>query len=68
MELPDELIMIINAYAKPLTRPDWKQGSYIIKNSPNICKSVIRLKSSPFQKSRIGNELVSIYIRNGNRY
>lgn len=28
MELPIELQMIINEYAKPLTRPDWKKGSY----------------------------------------
>jgi hypothetical protein len=32
MYLPEELQQIINEYAKPLTRPDYKQGSYFIRN------------------------------------
>ena len=32
MYLPLELQQIINEYAKPLTRPDYKQGSYFIRN------------------------------------
>ena len=28
MELPIDIQMIINEYAKPLSRPDWKKGSY----------------------------------------
>jgi len=28
MELPIELQMIINEYAKPITRPDWRKGCY----------------------------------------
>ncbi len=28
MELPIELQMIINEYAKPMTRPDWRKGCY----------------------------------------
>jgi hypothetical protein len=32
MYLPVELQQIINEYAKPLTRPDYKQGSYFIRN------------------------------------
>lgn len=30
--LPVELQQIINEYAKPLTRPDYKKGSYFIRN------------------------------------
>lgn len=30
--LPVELQQIINEYAKPLTRPDFKKGSYFIRN------------------------------------
>ena len=30
--LPVELQQIINEYAKPLTRPDYKQGSFFIRN------------------------------------
>ncbi len=29
MELPIEIQMLINDYARPMTRPDWRQGSYI---------------------------------------
>jgi hypothetical protein len=32
MWLPEELQMIINEYAKPLTKPDYKKGSYFIRN------------------------------------
>ena len=32
MYLPVELQQIINEYAKPLTRPNNKQGSYFIRN------------------------------------
>jgi hypothetical protein len=28
MELPDDILMIIREYSKPLTRPDWRLGSY----------------------------------------
>ena len=31
MELPLELQMIINDYARPVSRPDWKKGSYVIR-------------------------------------
>jgi hypothetical protein len=31
-ELPEDVIRIINAYAKPLTRPDWKT----LRIMPNI--------------------------------
>ena len=29
MEFPIEIQMLINAYAKPMTRPDWRKGSFI---------------------------------------
>ena len=35
MDLPIELQMIINAYARPMTRPDWRQGSYMIRRLRN---------------------------------
>ena len=32
MEFPIEIQILINDYARPLTRPDWKKGSFINKN------------------------------------
>jgi len=29
MEFPIEIQMLINDYARPMTRPDWRQGSYL---------------------------------------
>ena len=29
MEFPIEIQMLINEYAKPATRPDWRKGSFI---------------------------------------
>ena len=29
MEFPIEIQMLINDYARPLTRPDWRKGSFI---------------------------------------
>ena len=31
MEFPIEIQMLINAYAKPMTRPDWRDGSIIMR-------------------------------------
>lgn len=31
MELPIEIQRIINDYAKPITRPDWKKGCYFCR-------------------------------------
>ena len=31
MELPLELQMIINDYARPIGRPDWRLGSYMMR-------------------------------------
>jgi len=28
MELPEDVLMIIREYSKPLTRPDWRLGCY----------------------------------------
>jgi hypothetical protein len=33
--LPPEIQYHINGYAKPATRPDWRKGSYFLRN---ICK------------------------------
>ena len=29
MEFPEDIIYIINQFSKPLTRPDWRKGSYL---------------------------------------
>ena len=31
MEFPIEIQMLINDYLRPLTRPDWRKGSYITR-------------------------------------
>ena len=31
MEFPIEIQMLINDYARPLSRPDWKKGSFMIR-------------------------------------
>lgn len=35
MEFPTDIQKIINEYAKPLTRPDWRKGCYYLRH---ICK------------------------------
>jgi hypothetical protein len=32
MQLPEDICKIINEYARPLTRGDWRQGSYFAQN------------------------------------
>ena len=45
MEFPIEIQMLINAYAKPMTRPDWREGSYVkrtwMKGVRNINEPVL---------------------------
>ena len=36
MEFPIEIQRLINEYAKPITRPDWREGSYIKRSLPNF--------------------------------
>ncbi len=31
MEFPIEIQMLINDYARPITRPDWRKGSFMIR-------------------------------------
>ena len=31
MEFPIEIQMLINDYARPMTRPDWRKGSFMIR-------------------------------------
>ena len=31
MEFPIEIQMLINDYLRPMTRPDWRQGSYLTR-------------------------------------
>jgi hypothetical protein len=39
MELPIEIQRIINDYARPITRPDWRKGCY-------FCRMVYSLNDS----------------------
>ena len=39
MELPLELQMKINDYARPLSIPDWRKGSYIVRTLSAASKS-----------------------------
>jgi hypothetical protein len=32
MEFPVEIQMLINDYLRPMTRPDWRQGSFITRH------------------------------------
>lgn len=51
MELPIELQNLINEYAKPLTRPDWKKGSYYNKmyyNPVYSFKEIIELMTTEY--------------------
>ena len=32
MEFPIEIQMLINDYARPITRPDWRQGSFLTRH------------------------------------
>jgi hypothetical protein len=36
MEFPDDILTIINAYAKPMTKGDWRKGSYTAKCNNHI--------------------------------
>ena len=31
MEFPIEIQMLINDFARPMTRPDWRKGSFMIR-------------------------------------
>ena len=43
MEFPIEIQMLINDYARPLTRPDWRKGSIIMTTTRMRFGGVIRL-------------------------
>lgn len=36
MEFPIELQRLINEYAKPMTKPDWRNGSYTVSCNNHI--------------------------------
>jgi len=36
MEFPDDILTIISAYSKPMTKCDWRKGSYIAKCNNHI--------------------------------
>ena len=40
MELPQDLLILIKEFSKPISRPDWRQGSILNRN--NITKQSIR--------------------------
>ena len=35
MEFPDDILDIIKKYYQPISRPDWRQGSYFKRNMKN---------------------------------
>ena len=36
MEFPDDILSIIKAYSKPMTKGDWRKGSFIAKCNNHI--------------------------------
>ena len=34
--LPEELQRLINEFARPCTRPDWRQGSYVFRKAEEL--------------------------------
>ena len=40
MELPPDLLILIKEFSKPITRPNWRQGSILNRN--NITRQSIR--------------------------
>jgi hypothetical protein len=42
MEFPKEIQMIINEYAKPMTRPDWRKGCYFNRHPYYVSRYGIR--------------------------
>lgn len=52
MYLPDDVLDIIREYSKPLTRPDWRQGSYFKRNF-NLYHYLIQQISREYRIRRI---------------
>ena len=50
MEFPIEIQMLINDYARPLTRPDWKKGSFINRTYRSWGGQLGRLNISEFKE------------------
>jgi len=48
MELPIELQRYIMEFAKPMTRPDWRQGSYIVRELPFIRMQLLNELTNDF--------------------
>ena len=46
MEFPIEIQMLINAYAKPMTRPDWREGSYLKRTLMSGCSKYQRASTA----------------------
>lgn len=61
MEFPIEIQQIINEYAKPMTKPDWRKGAHI--NS--ICRNHIKCIGSQYminiQLNQMYNSMGHIY-------
>ncbi len=43
MEFPIEIQMLINDFLSPITRTDWRQGSFIIRHYKKDARSLIDL-------------------------
>jgi len=52
MQLPDDILDIIREYSKPVTRGDWKKGSYLKRNY-NLYNCLIKQISREFKIRRL---------------
>ena len=47
MEFPIEIQMLINDYARPISRPDWRQGSFLTRHYK---QNVRRIYNPPYEE------------------
>lgn len=60
MELPQDVLDIIREYSKPLTKGDWRQGSYFKRNF-NLYNCLIKQISREFKIRRLVRNFGLIY-------
>ena len=57
MKFPIEIERLINSYSKPMTKPDWRKGSYIYINN-NTIKNHIKCISGGYHNNISLNEMM----------
>lgn len=57
MEFPIEIQRLINEYAKPMTRVDWRNGSYISQDSS--CNNHIKYIANEYLANVLINEMTN---------